>query len=694
MEIRTRTEQRKKSRPLRQLIRLWLFSMVSKLVVTAILLGYVYQLGAPSLSVPETTVIYSADGEVIGEQHEGQNRHWIPLEEMGDNILLATVAIEDRKFYDHHGFDMLRIARAAMTNVTAGSKLQGASTITQQYARNLYLTHDKTWVRKLNEAMYALRLEMHYTKEEILEGYLNTIYYGHGAYGIEAAANFYFGKPASELSVAEAAMLAGIPKGPGLYSPHNNPTQASGRQAIVLKAMLDTESITQAEYARASGEVVKPEAFSDFQGKRTAPYFQDAVQTFLEEELEMDAAAIHSSGLEIHTTLDQEQQRLAEDWIEKEMAGPYDLQVAFVAMDPRTGYVKAMVGGRDYQESSFNRATQARRQAGSTMKPLLYYAALEEGFRPNTQFKIEATDFVYDYGRKTYSPKNFNDRYAEDNVTMMQALAVSDNIYAMKTHFLLGFDTLVNTVKRFGIESPVSPVPSLALGAADVSVIEMTNAYSPFANGGYGVKPTLVTRVVDRNGNELYRAENEPSRVIDPAYAFLMTDMMHGMFEMGLNDPRSGTAVTGRSLIHLLNRPIAGKSGSTTHDSWMIGYTPQLLTGVWIGNDKQLSNLPSSNEWGLYSKRIWAQFMREALEDELILPFEQPPNVVGVDINPLNGKLATDACPIQRTSYFLQGTEPTEYCTDHKEGREPGKKAAEPDEEPSSFIDRFFKWFD
>ncbi|WP_026691633.1 transglycosylase domain-containing protein [Alteribacter aurantiacus] len=693
MEIRTRSEQRKKNKSIRQLIRLGLFSMVSKMVVTAILLGYVYQLGAPSLSVPETTVIYSADGEVIGEQHEGQNRHWISLDEMGDHIKRATVAIEDRKFYDHHGFDMLRIGRAALTNVTAGSKLQGASTITQQYARNLYLTHDKTWVRKLNEAMYALRLEMHYTKEEILEGYLNTIYYGHGAYGIEAAANFYFGKPASSLSVSEAALLAGIPKGPGLYSPHNNPTQSYARQKLVLQAMLDTESITNKEYEQALNETVEPDAFRDFQGKRTAPYFQDAVQSFLENELGMDAATIHSSGLAIHTTLDRQQQQIAEEWIEKEMAGPYDLQVAFVAMNPANGHVQAMVGGRDYQESSFNRATQAKRQAGSTMKPLLYYAALEEGFRPNTQFKVEATDFVYDDGRKTYSPKNFNDRYADDNVTMMQALAVSDNIYAMKTHFLLGFDTLVNTVKRFGIDSPVSANPSLALGAADVSVIEMTNAYSPFANGGYGVDPTLVTRVVDRNGNDLYVADSHSERIIDPAYAFIMTDMMHGMFEMGLNDPRSGTAVTGRSLIHLLDRPIAGKSGSTSHDSWMIGYTPQLLTGVWVGNDQQLSNLPSSNEWGLYSKRIWAQFMREALADDLILPFEQPPNVTSVVINPINGKLATDACPVQRTSYFLQGTEPTEYCTDHLDGQS-GKKSEPIEQEPTRFIDRFFKWFD
>ncbi|TMW72522.1 PBP1A family penicillin-binding protein [Alteribacter natronophilus] len=672
------------------------------MAVTLMLLAYVYQLGAPPLSVPETTVMYSADGSILAEQHQGQNRHWISLEEMGQPVIDATLAIEDRKFYSHHGFDVLRIGRAAVTNVLAGSKLQGASTITQQYARNLYLSHEKTWLRKFNEALYSMRLEMHYSKDDILEGYLNTIYYGHSTYGIQAAASLYFNKDANELTTAEAAMLAGIPKGPGLYSPKISPEQAKARQEVVLRAMKDNGSLSQRQYDAAVKENVAIYQSEETETGRQAPYFQDAVQSWLQTELGIDPSVIDAGGLEIHTTLDRDLQRMAEHWIAEELNSPFDLQVGFVSMDPTNGHVKAMVGGRDYTESPFNRATQARRQAGSTFKPFLYYAALKEGFRPNTLLTSEETDFVWDDGRETYQPKNFNNRYAEEPMTMMQALAVSDNIYAMKTHFLLGFDSLVDAARTFGIESPLHPVPSLALGSVEVGVTELTNAYSPFANGGYEVEPAFVTKVVDRDGNELYSANPDQigDRVIDPALAFLMTDMMHGMFEMELNDARSHTAVTGQSLVQLISRPVAGKSGSTPRDSWMIGFTPQLVTGVWVGVDKDVrtapgeETTPDSGSWGMHSKRIWAQFMEHAHADELMLPFSRPPNVSAVEINPVNGMLATDDCPVTRKTYFLTGTEPTAFCTDHV----PEKKHELPGDplhdEPRRFLDRIFRWLD
>ncbi|PYZ96302.1 monofunctional biosynthetic peptidoglycan transglycosylase [Alteribacter lacisalsi] len=672
------------------------------MALTLAVFAYVYQLGAPPLSVPETTVMYSADGSILAEQHQGQNRHWISLEEMGQSVIDATLAIEDRKFYSHHGFDVLRIGRAAATNVLAGSKLQGASTITQQYARNLYLSHEKTWVRKFNEALYSMRLEMHYTKDEILEGYLNTIYYGHSTYGIQAASAMYFNKDAGDLTTAEAAMLAGIPKGPGLYSPKINPEQAEARQQLVLRAMRDNGSLTMREYEAAVKEKIVLYEADDLETGRQAPYFQDAVQTWLENELGISPAVVHTGGLQIHTTLDRDLQRLAEHWIKEELNSPYDLQVGFVSMDPNNGHVKAMVGGRDYGESPFNRATQARRQAGSTFKPFLYYAALKEGFRPNTLLTSEETDFVWDDGRETYKPKNFNDRYADEPMTMLQALAVSDNIYAMKTHFLLGFQTLADTARTFGITSPLRPVPSLALGSVEVGVTELTNAYSPFANGGREVEPAFVTKVVDRNGEVLYSADPEPvhERVLDPALAFLMTDMMHGMFEMELNDPRTRTAVTGQSLIHLINRPVAGKSGSTPRDSWMIGFTPQLVTGVWVGVDKDARSgssqaaIPDSGSWGMHSKRIWAQFMSHAHEGELILPFSKPPNVSAVEINPLNGMLATDDCPVTRETYFLTGTEPTAFCTEHVPKPEPVIPGDPLHDEPRRLLDRIFRWFD
>ena len=517
-------------------------------------------------------------------------------------MLDATLSVEDRKFYEHFGFDVIRIGGAMIANVKSGSRAQGASTLTQQYARNLYLSHDKTWKRKWNELLYALRLEMNYSKDEILEGYLNTIYYGHGAYGIEAASQHYFGKSAEFLSLAEASMLAGIPKGPSYYSPLLNYEQAKKRQGVVLQSMVANGVLTQVEADQAHAA---PLNFVQEELKGTTtigPYFQDVVERQLIEEIGVDPALIESGGLKIYTTLDPTMQKEAEHWVKTEMPTNSDLQTALVAIDPRTGEVKALVGGTDYAKSPFNRATQAKRQPGSAFKPFLYYTALENGYTAATTLKSEASKFTFDDGRELYSPSNFNDRYADDFITLLQAVAFSDNIYAVKTHFLLGFDKTIELAERVGIESPLGSDPSLALGTSKVSVLELTRAYSAFANEGHRVEPIFIRKVVDPEGNTLYESEPELTQVLDPRLAFIMTDLMTGMFDPQLN---AHTSVTGGSVRHLLNRPVAGKSGSTLADSWMVGYTPQLVTGVWVGYDKGPIQNDSETQ---ISKKIWANF--------------------------------------------------------------------------------------
>lgn len=644
-------------------------------------------MGPPALLVPQTTIMYAADGSKMGEiNNGGQNRYWLPLKKMDKDVIKATISIEDKSFYEHNGFDFKRIAGALLADIKAGSKVQGASTITQQYARNLFLTHEKTWRRKFQEAFYTLRLEMSYSKEEILEGYLNTIYYGHGSYGIQSASRYYFGKNAEDLSLAESSMLAGIPKGPSYYSPILHEENAKMRQEIILTSMAEDGSIKRENIRDAVSEKLTYVQEEDEEVAAVAPYFQDAVMRTLKKELNININSIQFGGLRIYTTLDPHMQEVAEHTVENRIIDNSNIQTALVAMDPRSGDVKALVGGRDFEKSSFNRALQARRAPGSTFKPFLYYTALENGYTASTPIKSEPTTFAMGDGVKDYKPKNFKNRYANDFITMAQALALSDNIYAVKTNLYLGPDKLVNTAKKFGIKSELAGIPSLALGSKAVGVLELTNAYGVFANGGKKVDPVFITKITDSKGEVLYKHEYESEQVIDENKAFVMTDLLAGTFDEKLNDY---TSVTGSSINHYLTRPMAGKSGSTPNDSWMVGYAPQLVTGVWVGYDNN-EELHDVNDTG-YSKRIWAYFMEGALKNKQILSFEQPEGVTAVTINPQNGKLATEACPVTRISYYEKGTEPVEFCDEHGVSKEI-KEKLEKKEEKKGFFKRIFSW--
>lgn len=692
MEVIANSRFRRTVKYLRALLIIGCMIMAIGLLIYASILIYAKTLGPPPLAVPQSTLYFAGDGTLIGESNSGQKRFWVDLEDINPRLVEATIAIEDQGFYDHHGFDFKRIAGAALADIKAMAKVQGASTISQQYARNLFLEHEKTWKRKATEAFYTIRIEMNYTKNEILEGYLNTIYYGAGAYGVQAASQYYFGKDAADLTLGEAAMLAGIPKGPSLYSPIASFEKAKKRQKLILHSMVENNFITKKEAQAAYGEKLTITGEHPDAQEKMAPYFQDAVKHTLKNVLNIDEKMIELGGLRIYTTLDPKQQEAAEKNIEKYISKESEIQVALIAMDPKNGHVKAMVGGRDYEESPFNRATQAIRQPGSTLKPLLYYAAIKQGFTPATTMRSEPTTFKFENNQPDYSPRNYNNHYADGEITMAQALALSDNIYAVKTHLFLGVDTLAKTAGQFGITTVMDEVPSLALGTSGVRVIELANSYSLLANKGKKVTPVFIRRVENHQGEVIFESKKSEETVLDPDIAFVTTHMMTGIFDRNLNGYAS---VTGSSIVSEMSRQYAGKSGSTDTDSWMIGFTPQLVSAVWTGYDqgKPIEKFAEKS----YAKNIWIHFMEDALKDEPVREFKPTKGTVGVKIDPASGKLATADCPQARLTYFIKGTEPKEHCAMHlpdsdDKHKEKKPKDTEEKKEKLPWYKRFLDW--
>lgn len=617
-----------------------------------------FLLGPPSLTNEQNTIYFGENGEIIGEERGSENRYWISLEQISPYIVDATLAVEDQHFYKHSGFDYRRIVSAALADLQSRSLREGASTLTQQYARNLFLTHEKTWLRKIKEAFYTVRIEMHYSKDEILEGYLNTIYFGHGSYGVEAASRYLFNKHADEVTIAEAAMLATIPKGPKYYSPLNDEKRANSRQKHILKLLKDQDKITEDEYNLAIAEELSYKRITETKdGSMT--YFQDEALKEAATILDLDAHTIKSGGYEIYTTLNSTYQNKLNHKIAEEINDQSEIQIGAIAMDPHTGAIKALVGGRDYNKSPFNRAVAAKRMAGSTFKPFLYYAAIDQNYTPSTKLLSEPTTFELE--DDIYKPSNFNNYYANKPITLAQALALSDNIYAVKTHLFLGIDQLVQTAEKFGINESLPAVPSLALGTASVTVKEMTTGYSMLANGGHEVHGYTVEKIVAPDGNVLFEKEVETGKqILDERTAFILTDLMTGMFDQDLN---GHMAVTGAPISDKLSRQYAGKSGSTNYDSWMIGYSPSLVTSIWLGYDdhRELNHATDHS----YAKDIWAQFMEEAHKDEEVQSFSTPNGLVRVPIDPATGQIATPYCPTSRSMYFKEGTEPKSHCMEH-----------------------------
>ncbi|AFC33768.1 penicillin-binding protein [Paenibacillus mucilaginosus 3016] len=615
----------------------------------------------PVSKLAAASEMYDIHGELIEAYGSTKNKQAVTLQEIAPSLIQATLAIEDRKFYEHYGFDPKGIARAAWVNLQHMSKVQGAGTITQQLARNLYLTHERTWTRKAKETYYAVQMELQMSKDQILEQYLNQIYYGHATYGIGAAAHLFFGKPASDLNLAESALLAGVPKGPRYYSPYYDMDKSLERQKTVLQTMVEAGYITRRQAEEAGREKLN---ILPLESKKavTAPYFRDYVRGTATELLGLEEKEFEESGLRIYTTLDLKAQKVAEEVVAEQLKSYPELQTALVSIDPRNGYVKAMVGGRDYAKSQYNRALSATRQPGSSFKPIVYLTALKEkGFTAVTRFKSEPTTFTYEDG-KTYTPSNFDNKFF-DWIDLRTALAKSDNIFAVHTVLEAGPDRVIEMARRMGITSPMKPMPSLALGTFPVSPFEMASAFSILANQGVRTEPTSILRIEDRRGRVLYEAQPQQETVIEPAYTYVLTHLMESVFDQG---------GTGSRVSSVLKRPVAGKTGTTNSDAWLVGYTPELSTAVWVGydKDKTIGTIESH-----LAAPIFAEFTERTLEAVPPKLFTIPEGVSSVYIDPKTGKLANESCPNPRLEAFIQGTEPTEYCTE-----QPAKSdAAKPD---------------
>jgi len=610
---------------------------------------YIYCLMTPKMEInkAQSYYLYDKDDNLIFNNNED----WISLDKISPYLIDATLSTEDKYFYKHIGFDYFRIMKAAFTNLINHNKSEGASTITQQYARNLFLNFDKTWSRKLDEALLAFELETHYTKDEILEGYLNTINYG-GVFGIENASWYYFDKSASDLNLAEASMLAGIPQNPSNNSPLNNLENAKNRQKIVLTMMKSNDKITEKEYNNAINTNLTYIGKTNKSNLSSLMYFKDAVISELESISSIPDSLIETGGLRVYTTLDVSAQESLENAFKKYINEDTEIQTSGIMIDPNTGGVLAIIGGNDYNISQYNRALYAKRQVGSTMKPLLYYAALESGFTSASSFTSEKTTFTFS-SNQTYSPNNYNDTYAEGPLSMGAAISYSDNIYAVKTHLFLGEDMLVNMAKRLGITSSLDPIPSLALGTGEITLNEMATSYAAFANLGYKVKSHFITRIEDSKGNILYEYNKEKENVLNSNLAYILNEMLTYTYDTTFIDYNYPTVI---SLLPQITNKYSIKTGTTDTDMLILGYNPNVVVGIWNGYDD--NRIISSNDVG-YHKNIWIETIESYLKDKDNSWYKTPDNVIGVMVNPITGDIATEEDSKSKIFYFLKGTEPT-----------------------------------
>lgn len=651
----------KRKRKRQKWMKNFLFTLIAIFCAVAVsfisLRLYAQIAGAPPLTVPKASVFLDSSGNRIGDHFTSERRYWTELEDISPYLVDATIAVEDKDFYQHNGFDFSRIASAILTDLKTRSMAQGASTLTQQYARNLYLSHEKTWTRKVNEALYAYRLEIFYSKDEILEGYLNTVNYGHGMYGVEAASRYYFGKSAGDLTLAEAALLAGIPKGPSIYSPLINLEKATNRQQLILSLMEDQQKITAVEKERAAKEEIVLKNEEWVANKSIAPYFLDVVWNEATEILEEKNINISEGGWIIKTTLNQAHQQAAEKAVKENMPDS-GLQVGFVSMEVDTGHVTALVGGLDYGQSPYNRVTQAVRQPGSAIKPLLYGAAIEQGYTPLTYLDVGETIFTYDDGKATYQPKNVNGQFADSEMSLAQAIAISDNIYAVKTLESIGYKAFQEMLQRFDLNYTKEDNPSIALGTLEESLYSLTSAYNTIAANGQKREATTILSIQDGNGETIYEYEGpSEEQILSEQDAFILTELMTGMFDTVFSDysPATGVSIRPR-----MTHTYAGKSGSTLSDQWMIGYTPSLTAGVWNGYDQ--GEILSVQADMSANKKVWIEFMETVHAGQPNEDFKAPSGVEGVVIDIETGKLATDACPKQRLVYLKTEDVPTETC--------------------------------
>ncbi len=597
--------------------------------------------------------IESANGFYMYDKDDvlfNEKKKWDKLSDISPYLINATISIEDKHFYSHKGFDLLRIGKALITNISSGSTKQGASTITQQYAKNLFLDFDKTWRRKITEAWLTIRLETHYSKDEILEGYLNTINYG-GVYGIENASNYYFGKSASELNLAEASILAGIPKSPSNYSPITHKDEALKRQKLILSSMVENGYITSNEMNDALNVELTFIGSLNKDESNSIMYFEDAVLSELKSIKSIPSSFLSTGGLKIYTTFDSNSQKILDEAMNKNLSNNSEIQISSVMMNSNNGEILGILGGRDYSKSEFNRVTSSKRQVGSTMKPFLYYTALENGFTSSTTFTSEKTVFTFAHD-KTYSPENYGNLYADKNISLAAAIAYSDNIYAVKTHLFLGEETLVEFASRLGISSSLEAVPSLALGTNEINILDMMKGYGAFASMGKKIIPHFIRKVLDINGNVLYEYNDSNEVILNKSTVYILNELLTSCYNKNFVDY---TYPTCSSIASKLTKTYAIKTGTTTTDNWIFGYNSDITIGTWLGYD---DNRETNNKDSLALKNFFAYSMENYLKDKENDWYETPSNVVGVLVDPITGKVADDSTRNPTLFYYIRGTEP------------------------------------
>lgn len=635
----------------------------------------------PSLA----TKIYSADGKVIKEFFT-EKRTLLPLKRMPQHLIDALLATEDRRFYEHWGVNLLSMCRALWVSFWSGERIKATSTITQQLARTLFLTPERTISRKIKEVLTSIKIERNYSKEEILEMYLNQCYFGKGAYGVQSAAQLYFSKNVEDLSISECAILIGIPKNPSRYSPIDHPDLALGRRNIVLEAMRNFEKISKEEADSLEKLPLELDPSSIWASQ--APYFTEMTRQYLENKYGDDI--LYRGGLSVYTTLNLSLQEAAEnalkgqlDTLQRRMERTHsrrdpnytivvvdstggepikkrvykEIQGAFVALENKTGNILALIGGKDFEESEFNRAVQALRQPGSGFKPFVFTAAIENGSRP-TDIMVDAPYYTIGEDGKEWSPENF-DRIFRGPVTLRLALAKSINVIAAK---LIEKVTPAQTIfyaSHLGIKTPLSPYPSLALGTSEVTLLDMVSALSVFPNQGIKVEPKYILKITDRYGNIL--EENNTSKkeeVLSAQTAYIMTTMLESVINEGTG---AGARAKG------FYRPAGGKTGTTDNctDNWFTGFTPQITAGVWVGYDDK-TEIGERSTGALNALPVWTDFMLKAHDTLKVEDFEVPPGIIFKTVCLESGLLATDKCPRIITDVFTEETVPKEYCDLHR----------------------------
>lgn len=620
------------------------FLVLAVFLLTSYISLYAIAYLIPPLELNNINGIYYYDSD--GNLFTGTTKEWINIDNISTSLIDATIAAEDKKFYKHLGFDYLRILKATWTNIKSKQMISGASTISQQYVKNLFLSFDKNFSRKIKEAWLTIRLETHYSKDKILEGYLNTINYGN-VFGIENASKYYFDKSAKDLNLAEASMIAGIPKWPTGYSPVNNYENAKKRQKEILSMMVKNKIITEKEMQEAYNQELKIVANSNTSHLKTLMYYQNAVL----DELKNIPGINLNESLKIYTNLNLDLQRNLEENINKNMENIDEAQIASIIIEPKTGKILALTGGKNFYKSEFNRATDAKRAVGSTIKPFLYYQALKSGFTPSTTFTSERTTFVFSENQ-TYSPHNYANLYAEDDITMASAIVLSDNIYAIKTHLFLGEDKLVNIAKDLNISNNLKQIPSLALGSQEISLLSMMNGYQVLANSGVQNEIYFIDHIEDKNGNLVYVHKNKSEQKLDSDLVYILNSMLSNCASTSFI---SYSYPTCTSLIPKLTHKYAIKTGSTDSDCLIFGYTGDILMGVWTGYD---DNRNTTSKESLASKNVWADTIEAFYKDKEAKWYEQPKNVVGSLIDTKTGKLATNESSKKAILYYLKGTEP------------------------------------